>query len=134
MSNIFSISEAGLIAIHGMVLLAKAKEPRSVNQMAEELGYSRHHVAKVFQGLVRMSLVKSTRGPQGGFRLNGDPSRISMLDIYEAVEGRFEIPHDCPFGKKICAFHDCIFDNYLIDASKKFKEFMEEKTLDKYLA
>lgn len=133
MSHLFSISEAGLIAIHGMILLVKTKSPLSVNRMSEELDYSRHHVAKVFQGLVRMNLVKSTRGPQGGFRLAKSPDKISMLNIFEAVEGKFEVPEKCPFDKKICAFHDCIFDNYLIDAANEFKEFMESKTLDTYL-
>ena len=35
----------------------------------------------------RAGLVKTTSGPRGGYRLAKDGSKISLLDIYQALEG-----------------------------------------------
>ncbi len=56
-----------------------------------------------------------------------------MLNIYEAMEGKIEIPEECPLGNHICAFDNCIFDNFIKQSMIDFKAFMAGKTLDLYL-
>ncbi len=69
--------------------------------MAEALHVSQAHLAKVMQRLVRSGLVKSVRGPQGGFILVKDSNSITLLEVYEAIEGPFT-PRECLFRKKVC--------------------------------
>jgi Rrf2 family protein len=44
-------------------------------------------LAKVIQDLARADLVRTHRGHQGGVVLSRDPARITVRDVYEAVEG-----------------------------------------------
>jgi len=132
MSRILSLSEAASIAIHGMILVAKADKLVNVNQIAELTSSSRHHVAKVFQRLVKENFINSSRGPSGGFSLKKQPSEITFLDIYEAIEGKIEITK-CPLDKPICPFNKCIFKNVINDLTIDFRTYMEEQSLDKYL-
>jgi Rrf2 family protein len=132
MSRILTLSEAASIAVHGMILVARSDKLVNVNQIAELTSSSRHHVAKVFQRLVKENFITSNRGPSGGFSLKVKPSEVSFLDIYEAIEGKIEITK-CPLDKPICPFDKCIFKNVIKDLTLEFRKYMEEQTLDKYL-
>ena len=132
MSRILSLSEAASIAVHGMILVARSDKLVNVNQIAELTSSSRHHVAKVFQRLVKEGFINSNRGPSGGFALKMAPADVSFLNIYEAIEGKIEITK-CPLDKPICPFNKCIFKNVIKDLTLEFRQYMEEQTLDKYL-
>jgi Rrf2 family protein len=132
MSRILSLSEAASIAIHGMILVARSDKLVNVNQIAELTASSRHHVAKVFQRLVKENFISSSRGPSGGFSLKMAPGDISFLNIYESIEGKIEITK-CPLDKPICPFNKCIFENVINNLTIEFRDYMEQQTLDKYL-
>jgi Rrf2 family protein len=90
-SDVVRFSEASAIALHAMAILAAPGGGRtSIRDLAGRLPISGNHLAKVMQRLSRAGLVESTRGPSGGFRLRGDPSRITLLDVHEAIEGRLD--------------------------------------------
>jgi Rrf2 family protein len=44
-------------------------------------------LGKIFQTLVRAGLLKSSKGPGGGFSLAKDPQTIALYDIYQAIDG-----------------------------------------------
>ena len=100
--NILNISEAASIALHAAVVMAKSPEQlQSARGMAAALNVSQAHLAKVMQRLAKAGIVKSLRGPAGGFALDKPPESLSLMDIYEAVEGAFEAK-DCLLPTKIC--------------------------------
>ncbi len=132
MSRILSLSEAASIAIHGMILVARSDKLVNVNQIAEMTSSSRHHVAKVFQRLVKEDFITSNRGPSGGFSLKKAPAEITFLEIYEAIEGKIVITR-CPLDKPICPFDKCIFKNVMKDLTLEFRNYMEKQSLDLYL-
>jgi len=45
------------------------------------------YLLKILQQLVRANILRSKRGPRGGFVLSKPISKISMLEIIEAVDG-----------------------------------------------
>jgi len=45
------------------------------------------YLLKILQQLVRANLLRSKRGPRGGFSLAKSPGSITMLEIIEAVDG-----------------------------------------------
>jgi len=45
------------------------------------------YLLKILQQLVRATVLRSKRGPQGGFRLAKPTNKITMLEIIEAVDG-----------------------------------------------
>ncbi|NLM93903.1 MAG: Rrf2 family transcriptional regulator, partial [Bacteroidales bacterium] len=100
--------------------------------LAEEMGASRNHLAKVLQQLVKFNYLKSVRGPNGGFKMNKPPAEISILNIYEAIEGKIETP-ECPLDRPICPFDKCLMGGLIKDVTLQFKAYFEEQTLDKYI-
>jgi len=133
MSKIFAISEAVSIAFHGMVMIAASDKKLNVGQIAEATGTSRHHVAKVCQRLVKSGLLSSTRGPNGGFILRKAPADISLMDVYEIIEGVSE-SKNCHLDNQKCPFHQCMFGNVLDDLSESFIKYLKESTLDTLVA
>ncbi len=118
MSRIVTISEAASLAIHAMVLIARSEQSLNVTHIAQQIGASRNHLAKVMQRLVKDGFVKSTRGPAGGFVLNKKPEEITLLSIYESIEGTIELS-GCPLDHKICAIGQCLMDG-VIGVSNSF--------------
>jgi Rrf2 family protein len=132
MARIFSISEAASIGIHSMVLIAQAKKGINAVKIAEITGLSKNHISKVLQRLVKADMLKSTRGPSGGFSLKKSPEQISLLDVYETIEGAVEITN-CPFAHDICGFENCIMGTVMNKMNLEFRKFLGDQTLNKYL-
>lgn len=131
MSRIISISEAASIAIHSMVLIASSKEGLNVTTIAERMGASKHHVAKIMQRLVKEGFLYSQRGPTGGFHLNKAPSDISMLDVFETIEGKLS-ETACPMEHPICPFDKCLMGGIVTKMTKEFKDYMSKQVLSDY--
>jgi Rrf2 family protein len=132
MGHIIHFSEAAFIALHGMVIVARSEGLTNVVTIAQRLDSSRHHVAKVMQRLVKDGFLHSHRGPNGGFVLKKSPEQITLLDIYESVEGKIEIG-DCPLDNPICPFDKCIFNNVTKKLTHEFVNHMKGETLSKFL-
>ncbi|TAJ13649.1 Rrf2 family transcriptional regulator [Marinilabiliaceae bacterium JC017] len=132
MSKIVTLSEAASIALHSMVLIARSEEKLNVGKISEFIGSSRHHVAKVMQRLAKDNFVASNRGPSGGFVLKQEPQEISLLDIYEAIEGKIAI-QNCPGDKLTCPFGTCLLGDLSHKMTKEFREYMQSHTLAQYL-
>jgi Rrf2 family protein len=124
-----NFSEAVSIALHGTVLLAaRLGEVCSNRWIAETLGVSEAHLSKVLQRLHRVGLVESVRGPKGGFRLTRPPSRITLLQVYEAIEGPLR-PATCLFRHSICNGDRCILGKCLKAASRDIKDHLSQTRL-----
>ena len=132
MSKIVTLSEAASIALHSMVLIARSDTKLNVNQISEAIDSSKHHVAKVMQRLAKEDFVASNRGPSGGFVLKQEPAEISLLMIYEAIEGKVAI-QSCPGDKRACIIGTCMLGDLSRNMTKEFKEYMERHYLSEYL-
>jgi Rrf2 family protein len=132
MSKIFSLSEASSIAIHSMVLIARAENGINAVKIAEITGFSKNHIAKVLQRLVKVEMLKSVRGPSGGFSMRMDPKKVNLLDIYQAIEGQIDV-HECPLSYELCGFDKCLMGTVVNKLTLEFKKFLSEQTLQKYL-
>jgi len=76
-------------SIHCCTLLAVLPPGRTLRleKIAEFYDLPVPYLRKHFQALSRAGLVKTTSGPKGGYRLAREASQITMLDIYNALEG-----------------------------------------------
>jgi Rrf2 family nitric oxide-sensitive transcriptional repressor len=124
MSRVIKISEAVSLAMHGMTLLAsQPHQICSVAEVARELGVSKAHLHKVFQHLAHVGLLKSNRGPRGGYTLGKKSDQITLLDIYEAMEGPMRI-ENCLFDEPICKGTRCIFGDLLETTQKRYQAYL----------
>jgi Rrf2 family protein len=55
--------------------------------ISEKYDIPLEYLLKILQQLVRANILRSKRGPRGGFSLAKPPKKISMLSVVEAVEG-----------------------------------------------
>ena len=82
-------SSACEYAIRAMTYVAQF-EP-GTRLLARDISAHEHipgpFLGKIFQTLVRAGLLKSSKGPGGGFSLAREPDAISLYDIYRAVDG-----------------------------------------------
>lgn len=83
------ISTKGRYGLRCMVDLAanSTYDHVSVKSIAERQGVSENYLEQVFSSLRKAGLVKSIKGSQGGYILNGSPSEIKVSDILKSLEG-----------------------------------------------
>jgi len=83
------MSTRGRFGLRALLHLAVCEpgRPVSVATLAETMEVSPDYLMQLFVRLRRAGLVKSVRGPRGGFKLARQPSKISVGDIVRAVEG-----------------------------------------------
>ncbi|GGB96314.1 RrF2 family transcriptional regulator [Dyadobacter sediminis] len=60
------------------------------------------YLAKILQDLSRKGLMRSVKGPHGGFYVDADLLARPLSDIVEAVDG-FGLFHGCALGLKQCS-------------------------------
>ncbi len=128
MSKIINISEAASLAVHSMAMIVNSKEILNVNQIADRTKASRNHLAKVMQVLVKNDYLNSVRGPNGGFTLKADPANITLLQIYELMDGTFQ-SHYCGIDEEKCPFETCVFGPMLNKFSADFLDYLRNKKL-----
>lgn len=129
MSHALRISEAASFAMHAMGLIASsADRSLSVRSIAERFKISQAHLSKVLQRLTKVGLLTSTRGPKGGFALARSPSDITLLEVFEAIEGPL-VPCRCLFSEPWCDGSDCILGRAMVDANALLHHRLSTTTL-----
>ena len=129
MANIVHLSEAVLIAVHAMAVVAgNSGKPVTTGEIARCIHASENHIAKVMQRLVRGGVLDSRRGPAGGFTLEKKPAEITVFDIFRVMEGE-ERNSGCPFHHRQCVFSGCVFGSVLDRIEENFREYLKSRTL-----
>src|SRR3974390_2582960 len=82
-------SRSAEYAIRAFVHLAEVPEGKyaMVKNIAEQEGIPAHFLAKILQQLARKGLLRSSKGPTGGFSLRTSPKDISLIQLVEALDG-----------------------------------------------
>ncbi|MGH9657036.1 MAG: RrF2 family transcriptional regulator [Bryobacteraceae bacterium] len=77
-------------AIRALVFLARAPVGTytMARVIAEREQIPAYFLAKILQDLARKGILRSSRGPSGGFTLRLPASQISLLEIIEALDGK----------------------------------------------
>jgi Rrf2 family transcriptional regulator, cysteine metabolism repressor len=74
----------------------------SVKELAQLQGLSAKYLEQIMATLKNAGLVKAVRGLHGGYELGASPDKISLCDVYEALEGSPALvecvnhPETCP--------------------------------------
>lgn len=85
-------------AITSVIHIAQAEGIVRSQDIAKEHDIPLEYLLKILQALVRAGILKSKRGPRGGFEMDMKASKVSMLEVIEAVDG--PIFNDVPLLKK----------------------------------
>ena len=103
MQHLLQVSRKVDYALRAMIHLAAQPEGtrEPLHDIAARNNIPREFLAKILKGLGDAGLVSALRGPGGGVSLARPPSRISFLDVIEAVEGKVTV-NLCLDGKESC--------------------------------
>ncbi len=90
-----------------MFLALDEARPVTARRIALAFRVSETHLVKVLQALHRAGLVRSARGPGGGYRLTRPASNIRLIEVVEAIEGPLEV-RDCLLHHRQCRNPRCM--------------------------
>ncbi len=77
-------------------------QPTRVEEIAETQAIPENYLRRLLIELKRGGLVASQKGPSGGYMLARPPSRITMADVVEIIEGDY-LPVEClDDGNSLC--------------------------------
>lgn len=74
-------------ALRAVAELAVAGAPRTVDQLSAAQGIPNKYLESILGELRRGGLLRSQRGPDGGYRLARTPEEISIADVIRTLDG-----------------------------------------------
>jgi Rrf2 family protein len=103
MQHVLRISRKIDYGLRAMIYLASVVPGAIVpfREIARQMDVPEDFLAKILKTLVDAGLVRSARGPHGGYVLARSPSEVSFLDVIEAVEGPVAL-NTCLDGEDAC--------------------------------
>jgi len=126
-----NISTRGRYALRAMLDIAlQSGDGRAmVKDISRRQEISDLYLEQLFSRLKIAGLVRSTRGPKGGFTLAKPPSQIRLSEIVQAMEGS-TAPVDCVDNAQLCSRADfCITRKVWVELKKVMDEVLESTTL-----
>ena len=122
-------SRYGLRALVDLSVHAK-EEQISLNSIAERNNISLQYLEQVFAALRKAGIIKSVKGPQGGYLLAKPATKITVLEIVKALEGSYELEDEEISDKTKCKEISKSIQELIIDpVNTKLHEILEGTTL-----
>jgi len=129
------LTAKGRYAVTAMLDLAVHQDegPISLADISERQGISLSYLEQLFAKLRRNGLVKSVRGPGGGYQLSRDDSKIHVAEIIDSVDENVDATRcqgkaDCQNGET------CLTHELWADLSDQIHEFLSEIDLASIIA
>jgi Rrf2 family protein len=120
-------SRYGLRALFDMAYHAGTL-PAQIKDISRRQNISPRYLEQIFQDLKKAGLLKSRRGPQGGYILARKPHEITVMDVIHATEGEMALVDcvkDANNRKQACEFdNQCITQQVWAEASRKLNEYL----------
>jgi Rrf2 family iron-sulfur cluster assembly transcriptional regulator len=122
----------GRYALRATITLAKLSDNSkmvSINTLSEEEGISSLFLEQIFFNLRKAGIVKSIRGPGGGFLFNRPLDSISIKEILDAAGEELTV---LPCDRQVSEcdrISDCITHKFIISVTDKVNEYLESITM-----
>lgn len=101
----------------------ESNEKLSIKEIAEFINENEHTMGKLLQKLVKGNIIKSAKGPTGGFYITTKQKNIRVIDIVEVIDGK-DIFTQCGLGLSKCSeTRPCPFHNDFKPVREAFKNF-----------
>lgn len=126
------ITTRGRYAVMALVSLAGASHgnPVSLRDISRQENISELYLQQLFTRLRRRNLVKSVRGPGGGFILARRPSEITIGEIIRAAEEKTARIGCRNSGRKCGMIERCKTQNMWDTLESRIDEFLDSITIE----
>lgn len=101
------LSNTGAYALRATLYLAArgGQGPVRVDEVAAALGVPRNYLSKILHVLVKRGMLRSSRGPRGGFQLALPAESVTLLQVLEPFED-LAARRRCVLGGSECSDED----------------------------
>ena len=112
-----------------------AGSPSQVKAISERQAISARYIEQIFQKLRKAGIIRSIRGPAGGYFLSRRPEEITVADVIRAVEGKninlVFCSGDRRTARKPCErLGKCVVSGIWAEASQRLMDYFESITLN----
>ena len=128
------LTTKGRYAVTAMLDLASndSSRPVTLDMISQRQNISLSYLEQLFAKLRKASLVKSIRGPGGGYLLNIDPVDVTLTEIIEAVDENIDLRRchgskDCNRGKQ------CLSHHLWCEVSDQIRGFLSSRNLQQVM-
>lgn len=97
------LSTRGRYGLRAICYIAENQEKGfiPVSEISENLNLSENYLEQLVRMLKKDGLIKSSRGPKGGYKINNDLNNITIGQILRSLEGDMTTS-ECVSGKVNC--------------------------------
>jgi Rrf2 family iron-sulfur cluster assembly transcriptional regulator len=129
------LTTKGRYAVTAVLDLAfhQEKGPVSLAAISERQGISLSYLEQLFARLRRNGVVKSTRGPGGGYSLNREAGAISVSDIIVAVDESCQVAA-CDDASSCQGDYQCLTHDLWNELSNEIRTFLDGISLAEMMA
>ncbi len=126
------VAKATAYALHALMYMVRhiTQLPVTSSTIAKAEGIPPGYLAKIFQQLVKARFVRAVRGKNRGYVFAKSPEEISLLDLFEVIEGE-ALFSDCLLKHCECGGtpENCYIYAQWVSATKKIKRLFSETSL-----
>jgi len=125
------LSTRSRYGLRAMVELALEyeKKPMQIKVIAQRQDISNKYLEQLMSILKSSGLVRSMRGPKGGYMLSRCPSEIKLSDVFKSLEGPL-VTVDCLEHPEYCSrCTDCLTRDIWIKIQKAMMDVLDSMTL-----
>jgi Rrf2 family protein len=124
-------SKSGEYALLALLYLAEHGEegPLRTSEIASAIGVPRNYLSKILHQLAQADVLRSERGPRGGFELTWEPEDMTLAEALRPIESDL-IDRRCLLGRSHCSDDDpCAAHASWQKVSDHIADFVQNTTL-----
>lgn len=107
----------------------RARGPVTLNEIAEKLMIPKAFLSKILQQLAKKGVVRSLKGPSGGFVLAAEPAELTMQEILVEIDGPTRV-FECFATEADCTYSDdCMIRDVFGEVEAKIGQVLAQYTL-----
>ena len=128
------LTTKGRYAVTAMLDLASKESttPVTLEMISQRQNISLSYLEQLFAKLRKASLVKSIRGPGGGYLLNISPEEITLTQIIEAVDENIDLRR-CHGLKNCLRGKQCLSHHLWCEVSDQIRNFLSTRNLQQVI-
>ena len=118
-------------ALRGILYIAVMQDENrkvQIEEIATKLSVPKHFLGKIMQQIVKAGLLKSTKGPYGGFALTRETLNTPVIKLVEITDGMEQFSM-CVLNFKHCnGLNPCPFHYEMEDVKKNYLKVFSKNT------
>lgn len=107
----------------------RGRGPVTLHEIADKLMIPRAFLSKILQQLAKKGVVRSLKGPSGGFVLAVDPAEVTLQEVLTEIDGPTRV-FECFATEADCSIYgDCMIRDVFAEVDDQIGKVLARYTL-----